>query len=227
MDPRTILNCLLNNNEEEDTFHPKTKYVLRDFSVDRSQFLMGLGEHQLGKAYVWAQNLCGLNYQSVEQVSHEKIQDTVPIVVNRMRTRLRSRFQLYCQIVAMENKTFNALLPANSLNHKLKIACILAQWSPITFSEVQEKTSVINRFVDEGLITENHLLYHAVIIRGQAKMDCFVNVSPNFSADCPIWAISLNFHGNLNAVNSSDIRVSVSFDHMLNGPEVNTGFWVN
>lgn len=207
MDPRTILNCLVNDDTEiEDITHPKIKYTLREKSIDRGQFAAALQEHQLGKPYTWAQNLCGLNYQAIDQ-SYDIAQDVVPMVIDRMRIRLKARYQLYSQIASLENKTFNNLLAPRSLNAQLKITCVLAQWSTITLGEVLEKTSIINRFIDEDLITENHLMYHAIIIRGQAKMDCFVNVSPDFPAECPIWAISLHFHGDSNATNSSDIRV--------------------
>lgn len=201
------MNCLV-NDENEDILHPKIKYRLQEVSVDRNQFAAALQEHQLGKPYTWAQNLSGLNWQALDQ-SYDKTQDFVPIVINQMRTRLKSRYQLYRQIAALENKSHTSLIPANSLTAQLKIACVLAQWSAIPLKEVLDKTSTINRFTEENLITKNHLMYHAILIRGQAKMDCFVSVSPDFPAECPIWAISLNFHGEWNAINSSDIRVGI------------------
>lgn len=181
--------------------------------MDSSKFFLALGEHQLGKPFTWAQNLCGLNYIAnnpffTNSTNYELTQDTVPIIIDKMHTRLKSRLQLYLQILALEKKTFDELLSSNSLYPSVKLTCILAQWSAITFNEMLEKASITSRFIDENLITENHLLYHAVIIRGSAKMDCFVSVSPNFPSECPIWAISLNFHGQLNALNSPDIKVS-------------------
>lgn len=196
MDPRTVLNCLTKTDSDDDDIrHPKIKCALRNACIDQEQFIAALSEHQLGKPYIWAQNLCGLGYQASDQIQ------AVSKIIDRMRFRLKSRYYLHRQITALKNKTYNNLLST-------KVTCVLAQWSPITYAEVEGRTTIIQRFVDEGLITSKHLFYHAIIICDGAKMDCFINVSPDFPAECPIWSISLNLRGELNASNSADIRVS-------------------
>lgn len=203
-----MLNCLTKaDNDDDNILHPKLKCALRAASIDQEQFTAALSEHQLGKPYIWAQNLCGLDYQPSEQAGYDQI-EAVSKIIDRMRSRLKSRYSLHRQINALKNKTYNNLLTQNSLDTKTKITCVLAQWSPVTYAEVAGRASNIQRFVDEGLITNKHLFYHAIIICDGAKMDCFINVSPDFPIECPIWSISLNLRGDLNASNSADMRVS-------------------
>lgn len=234
MDPTKILNCLVaNENDENEVLHPKTKYTVRTthplglnllylknliifiriklqlhhLSLDPASFFMKLGEHQLGKPFTWAQNMCGLNFiTSSKSATSALTQEMVPSIVDKMHTRLKARYQLYRQVLALEQQFYgNGAKSSGSVNPP---SCILAQWSPITFVEYTERASITGRFIDENLVTSNHLLYHAVLIRGSAKMECFVSVSPNFPAECPIWAITLNFNGSrLHPANSNDIKV--------------------
>lgn len=174
---------------------------------------MKLGEHQLGKPYTWTQNMCGLNFitstkSSVTNVANNELtQEMVPSIVDKMYHRLKARYQLYRQVFALEQQIYgNGAAKNMAIN--TSTTCILAQWSPITFAEYAERTLVTGRFIDENLVTANHLLYHAVLIRGSAKMECFASVSPNFPIECPIWAIMLNLNGHrLHPSNSNDIKV--------------------
>lgn len=175
---------------------------------------MKLGENQLGKPYTWAQNMCGLNFitcskASASSVSNNAItQEMIPSIIGKMYTRLKARFQLYRQVFELEQQIYGNGGAKNSATNTAT-TCILAQWSPITFAEYMERVLVTGRFVDENMVTANHLLYHAVLIRGSAKMECFVSVSPNFPNECPIWAIILGFNGHrLHPLNSNDIKVN-------------------
>lgn len=127
------------------------------------------------------------------------------MIIDKMHIRLKSRHQLYRQVLALEQQFYGSGSKNVGSNSP---SSILAQWSPITFAEYSERTNVTGRFIDEHLVTSNHLLYHAVLIRGSAKMECFVSVSPNFPAECPIWAITLNLNGSrLHPSNINDIKV--------------------
>lgn len=179
---------------------------------------MKLGENQLGKPYTWAQNMCGLNFITSTKASPStsvsndiRTQEIIPSIVDKMYNRLKARHQLYRQVLALEQQIYGNRAAVKSQTGA-STTCILAQWSPITFAEYTERLMITGRFIDENLVTANHLLYHAVLIRGSAKMECFVSVSPNFPIECPIWAIMLNLNGNrLHASNSNDIKVSSHF----------------
>lgn len=184
---------------------------LHYLSLDSATFFMKLGEHKLGIPYTWAQNMCGLNFitstKLLSTVSNDvHTQEMVPVIVDKMHSRLKARYQLYHQVLALEQQIYgNGTKGAPPMTSP---TCILAQWSPITFIEYAERSTITNRFIDEHLVTSNHLLYHAVLIRGSAKMECFVSVSPNFPAECPIWAITLTSNGmKLHPLNSNDIKV--------------------
>lgn len=175
-------------------------------SLDTATFFTKLGEHQLGIPYTWAQNVCGLNYIS-KTITNDLTQETIPTIIDKMHIRLKSRYQLYRQVLELEQQFYGNGSKATGTN---SATCILAQWSPITYAEYVERTPVTTRYIDENLVTSNHLLYHAVLIRGSAKMECFVSVSPNFPAECPIWAITLNSNGSrLHPSNVNDIRVCI------------------
>lgn len=182
-------------------------------SLDTQTFFTKLGEYQLGKPFTWAQNICGLNFiissKSISNVSNdESTQETVPAIVDKMHGRLKARYQLYRQVLVLEQQFYGNGSKISGSNSTQ--ACILAQWSPITFVEYAERAITTGRFIDENLVTPNHLLYHTVLIRGSAKMECFVSVSPNFPIECPIWAITLNLNGSrLHPSNSNDIKVHI------------------
>lgn len=166
---------------------------------------MKLGEKKLGKPFTWLQKLCGLNYLT----NSEEQEEMVPEIISRMNNRLHYRYQLYQQILALEKKSFAEFLPKHSLYAKLKPNCILAQWSPITFNEYCEKMNGMNcSLIEENLVTDTHLLYHGVIIRGAAKTECFISVSPNFPAQYPMWVVCLNSNGmRYDSTNNQDIKV--------------------
>lgn len=186
---------------------------------------MKLGEHQLGKPYTWAQNMCGLNFitstkasavtaaAAAANVSNNVFtQEMLPSIVDKMYNRLKARHQLYREVLALERQIYGGNGGGKNSASSTSTTCILAQWSPVTFAEYMERIIITGRFIDENLVTANHLLYHAVLIRGSAKMECFVSVSPNFPNECPIWAIILNFNGQrFYPSNSSDIKVCEIF----------------
>lgn len=179
---------------------------------------MKLSEKKLGKPFTWVQKLCGLNYLTVSQSSasytnSEEPEEMVPEIISQINNRLRYRYQLYRQILALEKKSFAEFLTKSSLYAKIKPNCILAQWSPITFIEYYEKINGMKSLIEENLVTETHLLYHAVIIRGAAKTECFISVSTNFPAQYPMWVVCLNSNGmRYDSTNNQDIKVFKNID---------------
>lgn len=184
--------------------------------MDATKFLAKLDEQHLGKPYKWAQNLCGLNFipygKSVTtNINYELTQQSVPNIVKKIRERLQSRLLLYKQILALEQKNIDDLiLPFDSLA-SMRTTCALVQWCTITWAEYTERYAVTGKFIDQNFVTPNHLLYSAVMIRGAAKLECLVSISPHFGKRSPLWAISLNWNGVHNTTNNSDIRVRFHF----------------
>lgn len=212
--PSKFKNKYLKRNKKKKHKILSKHSQLHHFSLDSAMFFMKLGEQQLGKPYTWAQNMCGLNFiMSSKAMSsssnNELTQETVPVIVDKMNVRLKARYQLYRQVLQLEQQFYgNSSKSSTGGAGASSPSCILAQWSPITFVEYAERAQATIRFIDENLVTTNHLLYHAVLIRGPAKMECFVSVSPNFPTECPIWAITLNLNGSrLHPSNSNDIKV--------------------
>lgn len=251
LDSNNILNCLVSDQcGDDEMLHPKSVYTvsesirylerlaigklltfftipqIKQLALDSSTFLSKLVEHQLGKPYGWAQNLCGLNFTACSQstatdthIDYELTQQTVPNIVKRIRSRLQSRLSLYRQILDLEQKNIDNLLlssatsTADSLS-TVRVLCTLVQWTSITWSEYVERNIVTAKFIEGGVVTADHLLYSAIIIRGSAKLECLINISPNFPNACPLWAISLSWNGIHNASTNSDIRVRTTFVHM-------------
>lgn len=188
--------------------------------MDANDFLAKLDEEHLGKPYKWAQNLCGLSFTPygkcvTTNINYELTQTTVPNIVKKIRERLQSRLLLYKQILALEQKNINDLImPIDSLA-SVRTSCTLVQWCTITWAEYTKHHIATGKFIDANYVTLNHLLYSAVMIRGAAKLDCFVSISPHFGKRSPLWAISLNWNGTQNASNNADIRVR-QIRHILN-----------
>lgn len=181
---------------------------MKKISLDSLKFLSMLNEKHLGKPYKWAQNLCGLNFMACDQssIDHELIQLTVPNIIENIRNRLQSRIKLYKQILCLEQKNLNCLIPSDDPLSTARVSGTLVQWIPIQWSEYIESGQLVKKFIDEDIVTKSHLLYSAIVIRGSAKLECLVSISPNFPNESPLWAISLSWNGNRNPLNSSDIR---------------------
>lgn len=192
--------------------HPKTAYVLQQYSLDQTKFFEKLAEQKLGKPYKWAQNLCGLDFVTCNPsstfVSHELTQATVPEIIRKVRNRLQSRLMLYKQINALESKNVDELNGPMDSIATARVSCTLVQWLSKSWPEYSETNNITAKFIDAGDVTPDHLFYCAVIIRGSAKLECFVSISPNFPNDIPLWAVSLCWNGTRTAENNSDIRVS-------------------
>lgn len=173
----------------------------------------------MGKPYGWAQKLCGLQFIACTQstdtcIDYELTQQTVPNIVKKIRSRLQSRVSLYRQILDLEQKNIENLLlssasTSSSSLSSVRVLCTLVQWTSITWNEYVERNAMTAKFIDEMVVTTDHLLYCAIIIRGSAKLECLISISPNFPNACPLWAISLSWNSIRNASNNSDIRVRI------------------
>lgn len=189
---------------------------LKQLSLDSSTFVSRLEEQQLGKPYKWAQNLCGLNFitcrpstNTTLNIDYELTQESVPDIIKKIRNRLQSRLILYRQVHALEQKNIDDLMIWSDPLASARVSCTLVQWLPITWSEYTERSTITGKFIDANVVNTNHLIYSAIIIRGSAKLECLINISPDFPNKYPLWVISLSWNGLHNSSNNSDIRVSV------------------
>lgn len=195
--------------------HPRTAYILQQYSLDQTSFFDKLAKQQLGRPYKWAQTLCGLEFITCNPtstiVSHESTQTTVPKIIHLIRNRLQSRLILFKQVHALETKDIDQLDTAIDGTLLARLSCSLVQWTAISWPEYENafgNSTITAKFIEAGVVTTHHLLYCAVIIRGSAKLQCLISVPPSFPHDVPLWAISLCWSGNHNAETNTDIRVS-------------------
>lgn len=95
--PMSILNCLYKNDNGETSPNLTNSYKLQKLGLGDLIPLLG----DLGRPYIWAQKLCGMDFLLVDlqketkyDISHSVVQS----VVKTLRSRLSARIDLCKQI---------------------------------------------------------------------------------------------------------------------------------
>lgn len=191
-----ILNYLFEADNGETNPSPKSKYQLHELKATENECLTSIEIKKYGRPYKWVQKLCGLEVlhieQTIELVNKQESapykEITVGEIVKKIKSQWSSRLNLYKQLYQLENKNNNLFSKdANFINVSLK--SVITLWSPITCEEFMHGNSHClwqNKFIKPG-----NLYYKAAITRGSNKLECLVNISPNFPTKTPIWSFSV------------------------------------
>lgn len=197
-----ILSSLYPEDFGIESPNPKTSYQLQNVHLEGKDLSKLLDDKMLGKPYKWAQRLCGLNFTSPlsPEESYKLCEETVPKLIRQMRKRLNARLKLFHQIQSLEIGKMTATGSA------VKISNVLQQFVTLSFAEY-EAVPCTRKFIDEGVINSNDLFYRAVLLRGSAKLECYIAVPGNFPNDLPVFAINFSWNDDkVNSETSSHLR---------------------
>uniref|UniRef100_A0A336KZH7 CSON013785 protein n=1 Tax=Culicoides sonorensis TaxID=179676 RepID=A0A336KZH7_CULSO len=211
----TLLNHLFPGDSGKESPNPRTKYQLEELQLSPKDLITILSEKQLGLPYMWAQKSCGLDFVNASQSTSSNLcETTIPQIIKHIRGRLQARVKLYKQILALEaNKIDN---PGKS-ELPVKISGHLVQWSAISFEEYQT-CAAVQKFIETSSVIESpDFYYRAIITRGSAKMECYIQVPVNYPEETPMWALTLNWNGKHDSTNDSSIK---EIEFIVNSMEI-------
>lgn len=206
----SILHELYPGDTGSDSPHPATAYLLKAAGIleDFPNFIS-----DVGRPYIWAQRICGLDFMTAmitDQKGFKAIQPcpdlsvaSVENLILTLKKRLKSRVELMKELQDLESGKI--LLDKNSLECPLKGSGSLVQWQAIGWPEYMQAPST-TFFTTEGLVTDNNMLYRAIITRQSAKLVALVALCNNYPKKPPIFSLTLHWNGTHHSGTSDDIR---------------------
>lgn len=167
-----------------------------------------LVENGFGKPYCWLQSMCSIATVNKKQnFKHEfNLHKWIRKVFTRILKRWRSWLRLTQQIRGLTYKDVD--LSASKENiYPDGLSCSLVQWTAISSEEfnIQNAGLIYNLTPSNGI---TYTSYRAVIVRGSAKMECFIRIPSNYPLDIPLWILSVHWNGRHTSMNNAAIKVS-------------------
>ncbi|XP_058054866.1 THO complex subunit 5 homolog [Anopheles bellator] len=215
----TVLTELFPNDTGTESPNPKTKYQLQNVSIDAHELVQLLKDKGLGKPFRWVQELCGLEFiypsysgprghllsgESGLTGATVGFHETIPSIIRAIRARWEARLQLYQQIYDLESKLIDTSIN-DEHGHPIRISSTLLQWSAITHEDYVA-SGTAGKFLDDAVATSSDLFFRAIVIRGSAKLECYICVPCRYPEESPLWSFSLNWNGKHTADRDSSVR---------------------
>ncbi|KAL4715460.1 hypothetical protein ACJJTC_015363 [Scirpophaga incertulas] len=206
-------NCILNELYPADTGndspHPATAYLMKSAGITEG-FHYFISE--VGRPYIWAQRMCGLDFMATvldDSKSNKIIQPcptlsvtTVENFIFTLRKRLKSRVELMKELQDLES---GKITPVVDTEWPTRISGSLTQWQSISWPEFRQSPST-SFVISDGLVTQNDMLYRAIITRQSAKLVALVALKSDYPKETPIFSLTLHWNGTHHAGINDDIR---------------------
>ncbi|KAG7308553.1 hypothetical protein JYU34_005770 [Plutella xylostella] len=201
-----ILSELYPGDTGNDSPHPATEYVLKSAGI-KEKFPSFISE--AGRPYIWAQRMCGLDFMTaVVGETHKTIQPcpslsvaSVENFILTLKKRLKSRVELMKELQDLES---GKIVPAKEMP-VVRQSGTLVQWQTVGWPEYSQapSTAIV---ISEGLVSDSHMLYRAIITRQSAKLVALVALSSDYPKKAPIFSLTLHWNGTHHAGTDDDIR---------------------
>lgn len=163
-------------------------------------------KNQYGKPYCWLQSMCAIPSVNNKELNHElNLHKWTTDVLTRISKRWRSWINLTQQIRGLTNKDIDLYSLKENI-YPSGLSCSLVQWTVISTEEFNmQNSNLLTNLSSENELT--YTSYRAVIVRGSAKMECFIRIPSNYPLENPLWILSVHWNGRHTAVNNSAIKV--------------------
>ncbi|XP_025089480.1 THO complex subunit 5 homolog B-like isoform X2 [Pomacea canaliculata] len=211
LSPQSILDELYPGDHGETTPNPASQYELGRYGMgDFSQYVA-----QLGRPYIWAQWLGGLQFlESCElegaccsaqvrpntSVSATYMQQTI----KRLRQRLKSRLGLLQQLASLERGIVSISGPVLK-TFPVKVTSQLMSWKRVTHSDFAVLPHA-KAILDAGFANKNDLYFLAILERGSARLSAHVVVSVDYPEVAPVFVTSVAWQTQRTAINDIHIK---------------------
>lgn len=203
-----VLHALYPGDSGDCSPHPATTYLLNAAGImgDFEQFIP-----ELGRPYIWAQRMCGLDFMSAV-LSDEKSKRVIKPCPNlsvvsvenfifTLKKRIKARVELMRELQDLESGKISTV----SVSHSVKLSGSLTQWQSIGWPEYSQAPSTAY-LLSECLVQPDDMLYRAIITRQSAKLVALVALKSEYPKSAPIFSLTLHWNGTHHAGNDDDIR---------------------
>ncbi|XP_016953405.1 THO complex subunit 5 [Drosophila biarmipes] len=186
---------------------PGIQYELRNSDLTAEECVRYLKAKDFGKPFCWLQTMCSIpTVNSSMLYNHElNLNKNTREIIDRITRRWNSWMRLSQQIRGLTYKDIDLFTMKENI-YPAGLSCSLVQWTAITHEEFHSQLSdMLNISSDDKGITYNS--YRAVIVRGSAKMECFIRIPSNYPLEMPLWILNVHWNGCHTSQNNSAIKM--------------------
>ncbi|XP_017838323.1 THO complex subunit 5 isoform X2 [Drosophila busckii] len=194
---------------------PGIQYELQNFNFNEGECMKYLVNNGYGKPYCWLQGMCSVaTVNEQKRYNHElKLHKWTRAVFDRISKRWRSWLRLTQQLRGLTYKEIDMYTLRENI-YPDGLSSSLVQWSVITTEEFNiQNSDLLNNLTDDNSIT--YTSYRAVIVRGSAKMECFIRIPSNYPLETPLWILSVHWNGQHTSMNNSAIKMMECWTNTL------------
>uniref|UniRef100_A0A1B6MH52 THO complex subunit 5 homolog n=1 Tax=Graphocephala atropunctata TaxID=36148 RepID=A0A1B6MH52_9HEMI len=166
---------------------------------------------QLGRAYVWAQRVAGLNFvsgsggESAVPPSQQVSQLSLPGTVQAIKRRLRARVALCAQLQTLESGRLPNIPEVRSCFPQ-KLLTELTQWTVLSWVGYQA-LGFTQLQVTGGCVSERDLLYKGTLTRDNARLTLAVAIKNCYPLLPPVFSLQAAYENKtIQATNNDSIR---------------------
>ncbi|KAL7737456.1 hypothetical protein ACLKA6_007597 [Drosophila palustris] len=204
---QNLLGHLYPNDLGNDIPVPGIEYELQNLNLSAEDCLEYLVKNGFGKPYCWLQSMCSIATVNKNKLfNHElNLHKWTREVFARISKRWHSWMSLTQQVRGLVYKDVDLYALRENI-YPEGLSCSLVQWTVISTEEfnVQNSNLLTNLPSDNGI---TYTSYRAVIVRGSAKMECFIRIPSNYPMEIPLWILSVHWNGRHTAMNNSAIKM--------------------
>ncbi|XP_068146273.1 THO complex subunit 5 isoform X1 [Drosophila tropicalis] len=214
-----ILRHLYPNDFGNEIPIPGIQCELQNLNLTAEECLKHLENNNFGKPFCWLQNMCSIpTVNTANEYVHElNLYKCTREAIARISKRCQSWVELSQQIRGLTYKDID--LDTLKENTAGILSGSLVQWTAITPEDFQAQSSdALNSVSDSTGESSNeitHTFYRAVIVRGSAKMECFIKIFSNYPLEMPLWILCIHWNGCHTSKNSSAIKMMECWTNSL------------
>ncbi|XP_023171829.2 THO complex subunit 5 [Drosophila hydei] len=202
---------------------PGIEYELQNLNLTTEKCLEYLVENGYGKPYCWLQSMCSIATVNKKQTfKHEfNLHKWIRKVFMRILKRWQSWLRLTQQIRGLTYKDVDLSISKENI-YPEGLSCSLVQWTAISSEEfnIQNAGLIYNLSPSNGI---TYTSYRAVIVRGSAKMECFIRIPSNYPLDIPLWILSVHWNGRHTSMNNAAIKMMEFWTNSLQPSQLKKG----
>ncbi|XP_035691286.1 THO complex subunit 5 homolog [Branchiostoma floridae] len=191
LSPSSLLGCLFPGDHGNTTPNPANQFLLERARIEDFNECV----KEVGKPYVWAQQLAGLQFLNTEEVGLHDIVIIITLRVIWSTERGSVPVTRECQHL-FPTKILSRLVSWKSITHDDYI--VLPYCQPV---------------VESGMVHDTDNFYVAVLQRGSATLTAAMLLSPGYLTCPPLFSLNLNMGTDHTASNDENIR---AMEHEVN-----------
>ncbi|EDW61169.1 THO complex subunit 5 [Drosophila virilis] len=218
-----LLGHLYPDDSGQDIPIPGIEYELQSLNLTTEECLEYLVQNRFGKPYCWLQSMCSIATVNNKKIfKHEfNLHKMIRKVFIQILKRWRSWLRLTQQIRGLTYKDIDMSAAKENI-YPAGLTGSLVQWTAISSEEFNiQNSGLINNLSPSNEIT--YTSYRAVIVRGSAKMECFIRIPSNYPLDIPLWTLSVHWNGRHTSVNNAAIKMMEFWTNSLQPKNLESG----